>query len=501
MAERSDEIPWASLFRLSAPCGRPLQVQIRQALVAAVQQGRLSSGARVPGSRELAECLSVARNTVVLAYQQLIDEGFLVSRERSGCYISESARQLGAPDPAPLRQKRDPDWDRRLAAPRSSVDRNIVKPRDWLSYPYPFLYGQFDPSLFPIQAWRECARMALSVLEIRDWARDFIDGDDPDLIEQLRLHVLPRRGIWAADSEIIVTLGAQQALFLLACLLVQAGRTVVGIEDPGYPDARHIFRRLGAEVAPQPVDEHGLVLDDRLGDCDIVYVTPGSQCPTTVPLSVERRRRLLDLAAERDRLIIEDDYEGELFGRGPQPASLKSLDQDGRVLYMGSFSKALAPGLRLGYLVAPEPVVRELRALRRLMLRHPPANNQRATALFLSLGHYDAHLRRLQDGLSRRAVLVEEGLTRWFPDLRDRRNLGSASVWIEGSPDLDGREFAKRASRRGVLVEPGDVFFATPEPCCGSIRLGFASIASDKVEPGLKLLAEVARDMRPVATA
>lgn len=498
MSERAADIPWASFFRLQPGSGRSLQVQIRQAIVNAIQDRRLPSGARVPASRELADRLGVARNTVVLAYGQLVDEGLLLSRQRSGYFVADVAAGDRAVKPARGAVEAPGfDWEQRLG-PRPSRDRNIVKPRDWLTYPYPFLYGQFDPSLFPINAWRECARMALSVIEIRDWAGDLIDGDDAQLIEQLRLNVLPRRGIWAAPDEIIVTLGAQQALYLIAALLMRPG-SIVGVEDPGYPDARNIFRRMAAQIVPLPVDEGGLVVSEACAGCDAIYLTPSSHCPTTVAMPQKRREQLLALAQDEDLILIEDDYETEFLGEGPSIAALKSLDHEGRVLYVGSLSKVLAPGLRLGYVVAPAPVVKELRALRRLMLRHPPANNQRAASLFLSLGHYDSHLRKVHDGMRRRAALVDAGLERWLPHFHRRRAPGNSSVWVEGPAGFDAGALAMQAAARGILIEPGEIFFAGDDPPKNLFRLGFSSIAAERIEPGLRALAEVAREVASTA--
>ena len=229
---------WGQLFALSPDSQGPLQARIRQMLVAAILDGRLSSGTAVPPSRELAEELGIARNTVVLAYQHLVDAGFLESSERRGYFVS---REIERPQPAvaPAAASSAIDWSRRFVA-RPSQQRNIVKAPDWQRYPYPFLYGQFDPALFPVAEWRECSRRALGASELKGWAQDLIDGDDPLLVEQIRSRLLPRRGVWVTPAEVMITIGAQQALFLLAELLVGSG-TTVAMENPGYPDARNIF--------------------------------------------------------------------------------------------------------------------------------------------------------------------------------------------------------------------------------------------------------------------
>ncbi|MGO4839809.1 aminotransferase class I/II-fold pyridoxal phosphate-dependent enzyme, partial [Rhizobiaceae sp. 2RAB30] len=163
-----------------------------------------------------------------------------------------------------------------------------AKTENWIKSSYPFVYGQFDPALFPTAEWRECNRMALAVLEIRNWAADMVDRDDPLLIEQIQARLLPRRGIFANPDEIIVTLGAQNALYMLATLLMTKG-SKVAMEDPGYPDARSIFRLAGADTLPVPVDSQGIVTQAIPSDAGFVFITPSHHCPTMVPLSAERR--------------------------------------------------------------------------------------------------------------------------------------------------------------------------------------------------------------------
>ena len=264
-----DALFWGALFRGIERGGAFLQLQIRQIIVAAIEDGRLPLGMRMPSSRDLASVLKVSRNTVVIAYEQLVDQNLLVSRQRSGYFVAGLPKRFSdnAGRPIEAASCDDQKWISRFAL-RPSAHRNIVKPADWQSYPYPFIFGQFDPSLFPTNDWRESARAALSVPEINNWARDLIDGDDRALIEQLQLQVLPRRGIHARSDEIMMTMGAQHALYLIAKLFV-APHTHVGIEDPGYPDARNIFRMLTPNVAPLPIDNQGLTADQGFAGCTL----------------------------------------------------------------------------------------------------------------------------------------------------------------------------------------------------------------------------------------
>lgn len=491
----SDALFWGSLFQDLDRGGPFLQLQIRQLICSAIEEGRLSLGVRMPSSRELATLLKVSRNTVVIAYEQLVDQNFLVSRERSGFYVAGLPKHLGtqgdvrpAPDEADAAR-----WMARFAV-KPSANRNIVKPLNWQDYPYPFIFGQFDPSLFPTNDWRESARAALSVPEINNWARDLIDEDDPALIEQLRLQVLPRRGVRARSDEIMMTIGAQHALYLIARLFTKPD-TKVGMEDPGYPDARNIFSMQTDKIVPLAVDGEGMVPDANFESCDIAYVTAGHQCPTTAVMPERRRLELLHKAQERDIVLIEDDYESELISEGASLPPLMSLDRNDRVLYVGSLSKALAPGLRLGYVVAPAPVIRELRALRRLMLRHPPLNNQRVAALFIGLGHYRSHLQRVSRVLLERARILDQLLPMYFGDCSFVRGVGSTSYWVTCPPGCDTTELAMAARAEGVVIEPGDVFSMTSGAHARCFRLGFSSIRNDRINPGLERLGRLIASM------
>lgn len=479
------------LFHLSQDSTKTLQAQVREMLVSSILDGHIPGGEQIPSPRKLAQELSVSRNTVIEAYKQLADDGYLVSRERQGYFVRDNilddTLSSGLAN-QPETTKEEIDWSERTAF--SLVDhRNIVKPRDWISFEYPFNSGQLDLSLFPSADWRECCRYTQINSSIQDWAFDHIDSDTPALVEQLHTRVLPRRGVGAAPEEILVTMGAQHALYMLSSLLVRD--KVMGFENPGYPDARNIFRLKAKEMIGIPIDEEGLTIDPRLAECDYVYVTPSHQAPTTVTMSLKRRHELLAAAEEYDFIIIEDDYESETNYSGTPTPALRSLDTKGRVLYVGSLSKTLSPGLRLGYLVAPEELIYELRALRRLMLRHAPGNNECVMALFLSRGHHDALLRRLRKEYSQRWQEMEEALDHYMPNMKVVPAIGGTSFWIEGPETLDCRQLQRIAANNSILIEPGDIYFMGPNPPpLNYFRLGISSIPTERIKPGIKILSQ-----------
>ena len=499
-----------------------LQAQLRRQLIDAILDGRLSGSDPLPSCRRLAHSLGVSRNTVVLAYQALADEGLLISRERIGYFVNTEMafqqrpgengdrsgdRSAGArpglsgglsggpasfpeADGAPA-----VDWFNRLQL-RPSEQAHLTKPRNWRRYPYPFIYGQPDPKLFPVSTWRMCSRQALGVEAIQTWTEDNFNDDDPRLIEEIRTRVLPRRGIKAQPQEILVTLGAQNALFLIAQLLAGPGR-VLAVENPGYVDVRNIFSLHGTELRPIPVDGDGMVVDERLDGCACAYVTPSHQSPTTVTLPLERRMALLERAQRSDFVIIEDDYEAESNFLHAPTTALKAMDRSGRVIYIGSFSKYLGPGLRMGYMVASAEFILEARLLRRLMLRHPATNNQRTMALFIAGGHYDALVHRLQRDFRTRWETMGEALEPLLPQFQRRPSCGGTSVWLEGPKSLDTDILAREALSEGIVIEPGSAHFLSPKPPRNFMRLGFSSIEPERIGPGLEALGRlVTRSMQ-----
>jgi GntR family transcriptional regulator / MocR family aminotransferase len=475
-----------------------LQTQIREALVSAILDRKLDKSEPIPSTRKMAKSLGVSRNTVVLAYQGLLDDNYLLAKERSGYFVSDKAiedtvAKPRSPKNGVAKITSELDWGTRVKQ-RPNVLENAVKPLDWQEYDYPFIYGQVDHTLFPLAEWRDCTRQALGKKWFGAWTNDTWATDDPLLVEQIRRRILPRRGIMAADDEILVTLGAQNSLFLLTSLLVDRN-TTVAMEEPGYPDMRNMFKLATDKVKLVPLDEKGLVVGPQLDDADVVFTTPSHQFPTTVTMPLERRMALLKKASEKDFIIIEDDYEFETnYVNEPCPA-LKSLDDEGRVVYVGSLSKTLFPGLRIGFMVGPKALIAEARALRRLMVRHAPSNNQRTVALFLSLGHHDTLIRRLHKAYRTRWEIMGAALETHFPSSSRIPSFGGTSFWVKGGPKLDSEELTKAAAAKSILIEPGRVNFGGALQPKNYFRLAFSSIDEKKIEPGVKLLAETIKSI------
>jgi GntR family transcriptional regulator/MocR family aminotransferase len=482
----------ATRISIERGTGQPLYRQLRQALEHEIAIGALDPRLPLPSSRELARELGVSRNTVNTAYQELEAEGFVEARPRRGLFVNHE--MLGELSRGPLRSEPSApvDWSRHLNSRPDAGVPEIAKVRDWHKYPYPFVAGQVDSSSFPRLAWTRALREALEPPHLHYSLRDGVDEDDPELIDQLCRQVLPARGIEVEPDQVLVTLGSQQGLDLLAHTLL-GPNCVVGVENPGYLDARHIFLRAGAELRAFDVDGAGLVPPHDLAGVSLVHLTPSHHSPTNVTLSIARRRQLLALAEAHDTLLVEDDYDSEFRYHGSPTPALKALPDSERVIYLGTFSKFLAPGLRLGYLVAAPELIVELRSQRRYRVRHASGHIQRAMALLIASGQYHRTVRRRRTNLARRWSILREALNEhltWTVDAPP----GGVSIWLPGPPGLDCVDLSARALQRGVVIERGDIYFTDPENNRNHVRLGFAALAPERIEPGIAILAELIRE-------
>lgn len=435
-----------------------LQEQLARGIKELIQSGALAPGDELPSTRDLSSGLNVSRNTAVNAYDRLASEGYLEAVSRSGVFVSSSITlSPHSTRPAPSRAARKP-------APEP-----VPADETPLSSPTPFRPSQPDVSLFPLLVWNRMRSRALKSggRSLLNYQASCVAGL-PTLRQNVATYLRDSRGVRCDWRQVVITAGSQQALYLLATVLLGPGRKAY-VEDPGYVEARLAFRRTGAKIVAGPVDDQGLRLPPSGGaGISLVYTTPSRQFPTGVSLSLARRIALIDYAGRSGAWVVEDDYDSELrYGAPPLP-SLQSLDGSGRVIYVGTFSKLLFPSLRLGYVVVPESLLDAFLEVKHLIDDHLPLVDQATLALFLESGAFYSHIRRCRREYAERHALfrkliADSGLRIEFPSTdggmnlagflpmgRDddalSRRLGSAGFDV---PPLS--RYAIRASRPGLL--------------------------------------------------
>lgn len=473
------------------PAGRgSLQQRIRQMVTEGILAGRFRPGQRMPSSRGLAGHLGISRITVTLAYAELVSSDYLTARGRSGYFVSDNApRASDLPARGPRAESPD---IARLIGGRVLAARQVERPADWDAYPHSFIYGQADPTLFDHQNWRLCAVRALGRRDFGALTQDYYDRDDPLLIEHVLRAILPRRGIAAEPEEVLLTLGAQNALWLAAQVLLGPGRRAV-VENPCYSGLRGVLTATGTEITPVDVDADGLPPEAVPAGTDAVFTTASHQCPTNATMPLERRLALLEAAGREGFVIVEDDYEFEMSFLKPASPALKSLDAEGRVVYVGSFSKSVFPGMRLGYLVGPAGFIRAARALRLTTVRHPPGHIQRTLAYFLSLGHYDALINRMRSAYRRRRQVMEEAIREQGLGVAGQGGFGGSSFWMRAPDGVDTEVLAERLRGDGVLIEPGHAFFDPARAPKTFYRLAYSSTPPARIPEGIARLARAIR--------
>lgn len=463
---------------------------VRREICSRIVEGIYRKGEKIPSCREIAEQLVVSKNSAYEAYCDLVDLGILESQNRSGFKVGTEISEVVI--------RRQIGSAKNVAVPTSIVTNSSLpdinmranQPKNWIEYEYPFVYNQIDTELFPIEAWRECSRLALGRNALPIWASEAVDADCPELIFQLRQRLLHYRGINVGEDEILVTVGAQHALCIL-CTLFGDDHRPVAFENPGYQEARHLFHLYRNKIAPISVDAHGLNPDELPSKFKLVYLTPNCQFPSMVTMSDHRRETIIQKASAADALIIEDDYEAGLLGQVKVSPTLKSRDDRDRVIYVGSLSKTLSPSIRMGFIVAHRDIIKSAKVIRTLTVRHPPSIVQETTALFLAHGYHDVHLSKLREIYSQRWRIMREGIEEHLPMFSRGHATGGTSFWLTGPPEFDAEKFAKRLQKRGVLIESGHIFYHKGKPK-NFFRIGFPSIAADKINQGLQQIGQEA---------
>ncbi|MFB7009880.1 MULTISPECIES: PLP-dependent aminotransferase family protein [unclassified Streptomyces] len=459
---------WELLLPAAAAPARRRGRALQSALREAVRSGRLVPGTRLPSSRALAADLRVSRGLVTEAYEQLTAEGYLRSGRGAGTWVSGAVRAAmpGARDLAPR-------------APGARAD---------------FRPGTPDPSLFPRSAWAATYRSVLGRLPHS--ALGYPDPRGlPELREALAALLVRRRGVVADPERLVVCSGVAQATTLLGFVLHDRGVRTVGVEDPGSPEHAALFAATGIATTGLPLDDEGLAAESLVrSGVRAVMTTPAHQFPTGIVYSAACRSRLLDWARATDGLVVEDDYDGDFrYDRAPVGA-LQGLDPE-HVAYTGSVSKSLAPGLRLGWLLAPARMTDEIVARKRTMDLGNPAIDQAVLAEFISRGGYDRQLRRCQRTYRGRRDTLTSALAEHFPGT-EVSGIAAGLHIIARLPERYGPEpvFMARAAAAGVALRPlGDFGTVPSTDRTVSLVLGYAHLPPQDITRGVRLLAAAQR--------
>lgn len=482
-----------------AGIGRRVYVQLRTQIA----DGTLKSGAKMPPTRSLAKDLGVSRTTVTTAYEQLASEGFIVTSQgraaRVAAGLIEPKRSKSRTTTRIGQLPRLSSFGRRVDAMPPSAISSID------SAPIDFLYGAVASRDFPTHAWRKAY---LSELLRQQQRLYYIPPEGEISLRQVLQGYLRRaRGLVCEAQQIVMVHGSQQAIDMCARLLLDARDTFV-FENPGYLIARRCFEATGAKCASVDVDSNGLDTTQlpQDGDVRLAYVTPSHQFPLGGVLPVGRRRELLQWAKRFDAWVIEDDYDGEFrYGQRPIDA-LQSMDTDGRVIYIGTFSKSLSPQLRLGYMVLPNDLVPVFQRSKQLLDRHEAVLEQRVLAKLIESGAYESHVRRISRQNERRRKALLNAVARHLPKEVEVTGTAAGLHLVLQLPFLQPRDesnLVTAATASGVKVYPLAPLFSNSTtaniPRYAGLILGYASLTIDQIEQGICALAKAIARCSPQA--
>jgi GntR family transcriptional regulator/MocR family aminotransferase len=467
-------------FHVSLIGRKDLSGEIYRQMRRAILDGRLRPGDPLPPSRELALGLRVSRTTVTVAYDRLGAEGFVTSRVGAGTFVSPTVRRAGT----------EPTGRRNQGALRPRPIWEAIPLAEPFARParFDFRTGLPDASLFPHDRWRRLLARELRSEDVASGVYGHPSGHR-GLREAIARHIGVARGVNASAGDITVTSGIQQAIDIVARVLLKPGDRVA-IEDPGYPPPKRLFESLGLRVVGVPVDHLGLVVEALPRNTRLVYVTPSHQYPLGVPMALSRRIALLAWAERNKAAVIEDDYDSEFRFGGRPIEPLQTLDTTGRVVYVGSFSKTMLPTLRLGFMVTPPSLSPAVHKAKFVTDWHTSMPVQAALARFIDDGGFARHVRKVGGVYRARHAMVTEGLAHDLAEHLDvipsDAGLHVAAMARSGSV-RDVAAAARRASESGVEVQQLATFAVTPPGRAGLV-LGYGAIATTDIAEGLRRL-------------
>jgi GntR family transcriptional regulator/MocR family aminotransferase len=480
-------------IELAAAGNLPLHRRVYEALRAAIVGGRLGRGTRMPSTRALAEMLGVSRTTLTSTFAQLISEGYLYAAIGSGTFVSTDLPDDGAaPDDAAGPRAGERAF--RLSAYGRSVTKAEPLEPPRLANTIDFRDGRPAFDRFPYDVWRRCI-----VRHVRAGANTFDYSSDPAGVRPLReaiaAYLARARAVHCDPDDVVIVTGSQQAIDLIARILIEP-RDVVVLEDPGYPGAQRTFSAHGADVQGIPVDAEGLRVDllrQLAGPVRLVYVTPSHQFPLGAVLSFPRRLELLRWAEQCETIVVEDDYDSAYRYEGRPIPALQGLDASGRTIYVGTFSKTMFPALRLGYVVVPRALREVVVAAKAFCDRQSPALEQRALADFIADGSFERHIRRMRVLYRERRAALLDALRRYIGDRAQVIGDSAGMHLVVRLHGIDEAALVARASRAGVALKSTLQHYLGDRPGSEFV-FGFAEHSPAIIDEGVARLACALRD-------
>ncbi len=479
----------------------PLYRQVYEQLRDMILSGKIAAGSRLPASRQIARRHDLARVTVTTAYDQLKAEGFVVSRVGAGTYVTQDLDHLQQAHSTTAMIKA-PELGKPFVPTFSSWGQRVVNTQPATSAPWAnartaidFGFGRSFPHIFPYDTWRRLLARYLSTDDTMLSRYGSVAGFEP-LRQAVADYLRRLRGVRCTVEQLVIVSGMQQALDVLSRLLLNSGDEVL-VESPGYVDAFKLFCTFGAELRALPVDDEGFPVEliPPGSQARFAFVTPSNQFPKGGTMPLARRLALLQWARQAGTLILEDDYDGELRYSEHPVAALQGLDEDGRVVYLGTFSKVLFPALRLGYVVLPSPLLSPFLQAMQLVDRGAPTLTQAAVADFIAEGHFERHLRRLRKEYGERRRVLVESLEQHLPGKVQFSSVEAGlHVMLYLPPGFDEQTVLRKAAQAGVGVYPGAPYHVE-RPAQPSILMGYSGLSKDEITEGVMRLGKVLREI------
>ncbi len=481
-------LPWKSIIQLDRKQSLSLYLQIVQQVIHEIRNGHLSAGQKLPGTRYLADHLQVNRKTVVLAYEELAAQDWITILPSQGAFVADKLPVLTA---ANFQNQFFQQGGRVAGFPIPDLPElrgHCITPSGILK----ITDGSPDIRLAPMTSlYRHCRRIVEMGSGKKYLIYREVEGEG-QLREVLAGYLRATRGLNCTSEELLITRGSQMALYLIFSVLLQSGGEVI-LGETNYPVVEELVKHLGGKIHYAKVDKHGIVTDQVEALCakhpiTAIYLTPHHHYPTTVTLSAERRLQLLELSEKYGFAIVEDDYDYDYhYSSGPL-LPMASLDQAGTVIYVGSFTKCIAPSVRIGYLCAPKEVIIALSKVRKILDRQGDPVLERALAIMLSEGEIQAHLRKSVKVYRDRRDLFCQLLTAHFGgQISFSKPAGGMAVWCTFESDLSVDQLFNNALEKGLWLEDARQWWATSR----SMRLGFASLNEKEMTIGIKAMTQV----------